>query len=143
MISMAAHAAPPGAITYLVIGSADPNKKLPLLDGVPNAGVSNIDMALPVRYLQHGYSYEVIIGGQNFAFTGTCVAAYTLISKANGGSQLIVSGSTEPFSCSATAVGQWPFPTPKIPNLRGPAVLSATLQFGKKMIKASIPLAIE
>jgi hypothetical protein len=81
-----AHAAT-GVITYAVIGAADPNKKVTTLDGVSGAGVSNVDMPLPVYILTPGVVYTVTIGAQNDTYSGSCVASYALGTGANGGYQ--------------------------------------------------------
>ncbi len=46
--------AAPGAITYAVIGDSDPAGKVPALNGVPGAGVSNVDVPIPLNTLAAG-----------------------------------------------------------------------------------------
>jgi len=136
-----AHAAP-GVITYAVIGSADPNKKLPMLDGVPGAGVSNVDVALPVYILKHGVVYEVTIGVQNYTYAGTCVVSYALGAGATGGTN-ISNYSTESYSCPASTLWTFPFPVAVIPNTPGAALLTATVTFGTTTVVTKTPLMIQ
>ena len=136
-----AHAAP-GVITYAVIGSNDPNKKLPTLNGVPGAGVSNVDIALPVYTLKHGVVYEVVIGVQNYTYAGTCVVSYTLGAGATGATN-ISTYSTESYSCPASSVWTFPFPVAAIPNTPGAALLTATVKFGSSAVVTKVPLMIQ
>jgi len=136
-----AHAAP-GVITYAVIGSADPNKKLPTLNGVPGAGVSNVDMALPIYILKHGVVYEVTIGVQNYTYAGTCVVSYALGAGATGSTN-ISNYSTQSYSCPASSVWTFPFPVAVIPNLPGAALLTATVKFGTSSVVTKVPLMIQ
>jgi hypothetical protein len=138
----AALAATPGVVTYAVIGYADPNKKVPALDAVPGAGVSNVAVPLPIYIIQPGYNYNVTFGVQNLSFSGTCVASYTLAAGPNG-NQLISNWSTEPYSCAANTVWTFPFPVSKIPNITSTAVLTAIVQFGSTTVKYSVPLTIQ
>jgi hypothetical protein len=136
-----AHAAP-GVITYAVIGSADPNKKLPMLDGVPGAGVSNVDVAMPVYILKHGVVYEVTIGVQNYTYAGTCVVSYALGAGATGGTN-ISNYSTSSYSCPASTLWTFPFPVAVIPNMPGAALLTATVTFGTTTVVTKTPLMIQ
>ncbi len=135
-----AHAAP-GVITYAVIGAADPNKKVPTLDGVHGAGVSNVDIAMPLYILKHGIVYSVVIGAQNNTFSGDCTASYALGAGATG-AQLISTWSTASYSCPATSIWTFPFPVSAIPNTPGPALLTATVTFGTTAVVTKIPLVI-
>jgi hypothetical protein len=136
-----AHAAP-GAITYAVIGAADPNKKLPALNAVAGAGVSNVDIAVPVYILKHGVVYEVVIGAQNYTYAGSCVASYALGSGATGAAN-ISNWSTESYNCPASSLWTFPFPVSAIPNTPGPALLTATVKFGTTSVVTKIPLIIQ
>ncbi len=136
-----AHAAP-GVITYAVIGSADPDKKLPMLNGVPGAGVSNVDVAVPVYILKHGVVYEVTIGVQNYTYAGTCVVSYALGAGATGSTN-ISNYSTGSYACPASTLWTFPFPVAVIPNMPGAALLTATVKFGTTSVVSKIPLMIQ
>jgi hypothetical protein len=136
-----AHAAP-GVITYAVIGAADPNKKVTTLNGVAGAGVSNVDMPLPIYILKPGIIYTVTIGAQNTTFSGNCVASYALGSGATGGTN-ISNWTTASYSCPATSIWTFPFPVSAIPNTPGPALLTATVKFGTTAVVTKIPLLIQ
>jgi hypothetical protein len=136
-----AHAAT-GVITYAVIGAADPNKKVTTLDGVSGAGVSNVDMPLPVYILTPGVVYTVTIGAQNDTYSGSCVASYALGTGANGAGN-ISNYSTASYSCPATSIWTFPFPVSAIPKTPGPALLTATVKFGTTSVVTKIPLVIQ
>ena len=136
-----AHAAP-GVITYAVIGAADPNKKVTTLNGVVGAGVSNLDIPMPIYILKHGVVYTVTVGAQNYAFSGNCVTSYALGSGATGATN-ISNWSTASYSCPATSIGTFPFPVSVIPNTPGPALLTATVKFGTTSVVTKIPLMIQ
>lgn len=139
----AAHAATvPGVITYAVIGAADPNKKVPTIDAVQGAGISNVSMAFPVYILQPGVTYEVVVGAQNYGFSGNCVASYTLATGATG-TGFVSSYSTESYDCPASSIATLPFPVAAIPNVPGAALLTATVTFGSTKVVTKIPLVIK
>jgi hypothetical protein len=136
-----AHAAP-GVITYAVIGAADPNKKVTTLNGVSGAGVSNVDIPLPVYILKHGVVYTVTIGAQNYTYSGNCTASYALGSGADG-ARNISNWSTASFRCPATSLWTFPFPVSVIPNTPGPALLTATVTFGTTAVVTKTALMIQ
>ena len=132
----------PGVITYAVIGATDPDKKVPTLDGVVGAGVSNVDIALPIYLLKPGVSYTVVIGAQNYNFSGNCTASYSLGAGATGAHNISY-GTTASYSCPASSIWTLPFPTYAIPNTPGPALLTATVTYGTTKVVAKIPLIIQ
>ena len=136
-----AHAAP-GVITYAVIGSADPDKKLTAMNAVSGAGVSNVDLALPIYILRHGYSYMVTIGMQDYNYAGTCITSYSLGSGTTGATT-ISNWSTASYSCPATSIWTFPFPAFAMPNKPGPALLTATVKFGTTAVVTKVPLVIQ
>jgi hypothetical protein len=141
-VVLPASAQPAGRVLYAVIGATDPNNKVPALDAVPGAGVSNVSLPLPVAILQPGVKYTVTIGVQNENFTGTCVASYILGAGAKG-QQVISNYYTAPYNCQANSIWTFPFPVGAIPNTPGPALLVATLQFGSAMVKYPVAFYIK
>jgi hypothetical protein len=137
-----ASAQTPGRILYAVIGATDPNNKVPALDAVPGAGISNVSVALPVDILLPGVSYTVVFGVQNLGFNGTCTASYILGAGANG-EQVISNYYTEPYTCAAHSIWTFPFPVGAIPNIPGPALLTATVQFGTTSINYNVRFYIK
>jgi hypothetical protein len=141
MTYQVAHAAP-GVITYAVIGAADPSKKLPALNAVSGAGVSNVSVALPVYILKPGVAYEVVIGMQDYTFSGNCVTSYTLGYGATGAANT-TTWTTAAYSCPATSIWTFPFPVSAILNKPGPALLTATVKFGTTAVVTKVPLMIQ
>ncbi len=137
-----ASAAAPGAITYVVIGHQDPNGEIPNFNKVPGAGVSNIDVPVPLREIVAGDTYSVSIGSQNFGFAGGCTTAYELTAKKDGKVVVLGSGKTKPYACGKQTVWLYFFDTAPIPADYGPATLVATQTYGKTVVKQIVSLII-
>jgi len=144
LVPLAARAAtPPGAITMAVIGPADPNGKVPVINGVPGSGVTNLAVPFPGLYLTHGGGYSITIASQNFAFAGSCVTSYVLKAVVSGVSKVISHGKTKPYNCGTETLWAWVWNTPAIPNDPGPATLVASVEFGTTVVKKSVALTIQ
>jgi hypothetical protein len=132
-----------GAITYVTLGYADPNGKVPVVNGVPGAGVSNVAFPLPLRAIRPGYRYAIAIGSQNFSFSGTCSTQYVLTGTLDGKPKLIATARTAGYACGPKAVSPRFFTTPKIPDYKGAASLEAIVTFGESAVKRTVNLLIE
>lgn len=66
------------AVTLLVAGEVDPNGILPAFNGVPPAGTSNWDVALPTSVLAVGHQYEFDMLANDENFSGPCKAFFEL-----------------------------------------------------------------
>ena len=92
----AAAVAPPGVIAnFITAGAPDPNGKVPVIDGVPGAGVQNIAVASPLAILQHGHTYTLVLTSQNNTFRGICADSYVL----RRGSIILASGKIHTYDC--------------------------------------------
>jgi len=136
-------ALPPGAITYAVIGYADPAGKVPALNAVPGTSDSNVDLPIPLRIIPHGNNYAVAIGSQNFNFTGACDTSYEIVAKVKGVTTVLASAKVKPYKCSKDNVWAWFWITPAIPDDKGGASLIATQTYGTTTVKTVIPLIID
>jgi hypothetical protein len=124
-----ATAALPGVIAnFITAGTPDPKGKVPVIDGVPGAGVQNIAIASPLGILQHGHVYTVIVTSQNNTFRGVCTDSYAL----KRGTTVLASGKIHTYDCGLGTYWEWAANTPAIPNKPGLATLTGTVTYGGK-----------
>ncbi len=135
--------AAPGAITYAVIGDIDPNGKVPALNGVPGAGVANVDVPIPLYVLAGGSAYAITVGTQNNSFAGSCTVSYTLTAVIGGTKTTLGSATTQPYNCGKGTTWAWAFNTPALPNFKGAATLTATATFGSTTVTRNSPLTVK
>lgn len=133
-------APPPGVIAaFITAGAIDPNGKVPVLNAIKGAGVSNIAMASPLAVLKHGSSYAVILTSQNFTFKGTCTDSYVL----QRGTKILARGTIHTYACAPGTYWEWEINTPAIPNSPGLATLVGTVTFGGKKTTTSADILIK
>ncbi len=102
----------------------DPNGKVPVINGVPGAGVINLDLGFPVGVLVHGNSYIYALALTDVSFTGTCTVAYKL-------QQGTVTLDSNFYNRShAPGVYAWVWTGKAIPNSPGLATLTGTVKCG-------------
>ncbi len=119
-------AATPGVIAaFITAGAIDPNGKVPALNAVKGAGVTNISMASPIAILQRGHSYAFLLASQNIDFKGTCSDSYVL----QRGAKILARGSIHTYACAPGTYWEWEIYSPAIPNSPGPATLVGTVTF--------------
>src|ERR1700710_847185 len=119
----------PGVIAdFITAGAIDPNGKVPVLNAIKGAGVSNIAMASPLAVLKHGSFYAVILTSQNVTFKGTCTDSYVL----QRGTKILARGTIHTYACAPGTYWEWEINTPAIPNSPGLATLVGTVTFGGK-----------
>ena len=106
----------------------DPKGKVPALDAVAGAGVSNIAIASPLGILQPGHAYTVVLTSQNNSFKGMCADSYTL----KRGTVVLASGKIHSYACQPGTYWEWAATTPAIPNSPGLATLTGTVTYGGK-----------
>jgi hypothetical protein len=119
----------PGVIAnFITVGTPDPKGRIPVIDGVPGAGVQNIAIASPLGILQHGHVYTVIVTSQNNTFKGVCSDSYVL----KRGTTVLASGRIHTYDCQPGTYWEWEANTPAIPNKPGLATLTGTVTYGGK-----------
>ena len=102
----------------------DPNGKVPVINGVPGAGVINLDLGFPVGVLVHGHSYIYALSLTDVSFTGTCTVSYKL-------TQGTVTLDSNFYNRShAPGVYAWVWTGKAIPNSPGIATLTGTVKCG-------------
>jgi hypothetical protein len=135
-----ATAALPGVIAnFITAGAPDPRGKVPVIDGVPGAGVQNIAIASPLGILQHGRIYTVIVTSQNNSFKGVCADSYVL----KKGAAVLASGKIHTYACQPGTYWEWAANTPAIPNKPGLATLVGTVTYGGKTATTTATVLIK
>lgn len=132
----------PGYVTAVLAGLPDPNNKVPALNGVPGAGVHNLDVAIPIAHLLANTSIVYVIAEQNNNFTGTCAVSYELTQTIDGMKKIIDSNSLGSYQCSANQFYYTFATVSAVPDDPGPVVLTGIVQFGKKIVKHSVAMEI-
>ncbi len=132
---------------FVTFGNPDPNHVIPTVDGVPGAGIDNLDIAFPLTMLQHGTIYVVQVAAQNAKkFSSTCNVTYELTQlNATGHTVVIDQGTINPsYGCAAGsnwAVGNRSNPVPDSP---GAATLVGTITYGSgKKVVTELPVWIQ
>jgi hypothetical protein len=124
-------AATPGVLpAFITAGLIDPNGKVPVLNGVPGAGVSNLDLSFPQTILTHGTSYWYSVALQNLNFTGTCVVSYKLTQVQAVKTVTLDSATIKSFSCGPNSQWAWAVFGAAIPNSPGVATLTGPVKYG-------------
>lgn len=143
----AARAKKPPALmaAFVTLGVLDPNNVIPTVDGVPGAGIDNLDIAFPLTAVAHGTVYVVQVAAQDLSYNGSCSITYELDQKQKGGGNVVLDSGTinGTFACkpgTTFAVGNR---THAIPNAPGPATLTGTVTYGSKTATTTLALFIQ
>ncbi len=121
--------ATPVVVPTLVLAThPDPKGKVPVINGVPGAGVANLDLGFPTSLLVHGGFYVYIVGFSDTTFTGTCAVSYKLTQIQAGKTVTLDTASRN----VATTPGDWAwaFVGKTIPSSPGLATLTGTTKCG-------------
>jgi hypothetical protein len=136
--------APAVMAAFITAGALDPNNVIPTVDGVPNAGIGNLDIAWPLTVLRHGAIYVVQVAAQNSNFSGTCAVTYQLTQVKHHKKTVVDQGTINPsYACAAHtnwAVGNRSNP---VPNSPGAATLVGIIQYGSTTVSTSFPVWIQ
>jgi hypothetical protein len=121
--------------TAMVAGLADPNGKVPALNGVAGAGVDNLDVAFPQAVLVHGGTYAYTFATQNTTYDGQCTWSYTLTQAQGKGTVTLDSGTfKKDFACKAGSYYAWFLFGKAVANSPGLATLTGTVSFNGKKV---------
>jgi hypothetical protein len=123
--------ATPGMLpAFIAAGNIDPNGKVPALNAVPGAGVSNLSLAFPVTVLNHGtrYVYSVVL--QDFNFTGSATVSFKLTQVQSGKTVTLDSSTIKTFTTAPGNVWIWVTTGAAIPNSPGVATLTGYVKYG-------------
>jgi hypothetical protein len=121
----------PGLLpAFITAGNIDPNHKVPTINGVPGAGVSNLDVAFPVTVLAQGTQYVYSIAVQDYNFTGSSTVSYKLTQVQNGKKVTLDSQTITTFKTAPGNVWVWVATGNPIPNSPGPATLTGIFKYG-------------
>ena len=129
---------------FITVGEVDPNHVIPTVDGVPGAGIDNLDIAFPDTILQHGTVYVVQVAAQDASYTGSCDITYALTQVQGGKNVTLDSGTINPsYACMRGqnfAVGNR---TNAVPDAPGLATLTGTIAFGTKKVSTKVSVLIK
>jgi len=139
--------APPSSASVMIssftVGDVDPSGKVPTVNGVTGAGVTNWDIALPLSALNSGTRYVYSLTFQVMNFTGTCNSTYKLTQVQAGETVTLDSGAIlAGFSCSPDIflIHGTGHPIPASP---GPATLTAVVKYGSNKVMVHVPVVIQ
>jgi hypothetical protein len=132
-----------GYVTAVMAGDPDPNGKIPGLNAVPGAGVTNVDLAFPYAVLTHGQQYVVSVLTQNGTFNGTCTSSYEITQVQSGKVVKLQNAKINTYKCGPGTVWVWVILTPAIPDAVGAAKLVGSVKFGTKTVSLSQPIYIQ
>jgi hypothetical protein len=128
---------------FITAGTPDPNGKVPVIDGVPGAGVANLGVAAPQTILVHGNSYVYTVALQDVNFTGTCQASFTLTQVQYNKTVTLDSAKDDTFSCGPGTWWVWVFGGKTIPNFPGPATLTGTVTYGSEKASTTTTVVLQ
>ena len=118
-------------VAFISAGLRDPNGKVPVLNGVPGAGVANLSVALPQTVLVHGNVYDYVVAFQNGAYTGNCGVSFLLTQGTGASKKILDSGVIKSsYSCAAGTSWAWVRVGKVIPDSPGLASLTAIVTYG-------------
>jgi hypothetical protein len=121
----------PGVLpAFITAGLPDPNGKVPVLNGIPGAGVVNLAEAMPTTVLNHGTVYVYVVALQDYNYTGTCVVKFKLTQVQNGKTVTLDAAKIKSFSCSPGSLWAWAINGKAVPNSPGVATLTGSVQYG-------------
>ena len=121
----------------------DPNGQVPALNKVPNAGVTNLDIGIPVTIFKHGSSYVYVTALEDLNFSGTCQATIKLTQIQAGKTVLLDSGTDPTFNCTPGTSWAWVILGKAIPNSPGLATLTSTVKYGTKTVMMSSTVLLQ
>ena len=116
--------------TSITAGSPDPAGIVPTVNGVPNAQVSNADVAFPLAILVHGNAYVYSTTAQDNSYTGSCTVSYALTQVQGTTKVTLDSKKITTFTTAPGNIWLWAALGKAIPNSPGLATLSANYKCG-------------
>jgi hypothetical protein len=122
----------PGVLpAFIVAGLPDPKGKVPTFNGVPGAGVTNLDIAEPLTILTHGQKYVYLVSFEDYDVTGTYEVEYELTQTVGTTTKTLQSGTiVKGKSFTPDTVWAWAIEGPAIPDSPGLSTLEGTIKYG-------------
>jgi hypothetical protein len=130
-------------IAFVTGSLSDPKGQVPALNKVPGAGVTNLDIGIPVTIFNHGTSYVYVTALEDLNFNGTCQASFKLTQVQGGATVTLDSGTDPTFACTPSSSWAWAFFGKAIPNSPGLAKLTATVKYGTKTVSFSSTVLLQ
>ncbi len=129
-------------MTSVTLGDVDPNGVVPTVNGVPNAGTSNWDIALPLGGLQSGQPYKLTLSFEDVGYTGSCYVDVRMTQIQDGKKVLLRDVGGYSGQCSPNIyMVSTDFGT--MPSAPGMVTLTATAHFGKAKSSTKTNLLIQ
>ncbi|HTT99184.1 MAG TPA: hypothetical protein VMF58_14130 [Rhizomicrobium sp.] len=129
-------------VTGVTLGDVDPNNVVPTANGVPNAGTSNWDIALPVAGLTAGTDYKLTFTFEDVGYTGACNVDVRMTQVQEGKKVLLRDVGGYAGQCSpniymvSTDFGA-------MPDSPGPVTLTVTAHYGKAKTSTKVKMLIQ
>ncbi|HWA88903.1 MAG TPA: hypothetical protein VG889_02635 [Rhizomicrobium sp.] len=136
------HKLPPVVLTSLTMGETDPNAKVPTVNGVPDAGTLNWDVAMPVAAMIVGRRYTVTATFHDFAYDGACNTQVTMSRKLRHKQVVLRQTALGPGTCASGKVFLMAGDFGIAPDAPGPVTLSIVLHFGDATATTKVPMTI-
>jgi hypothetical protein len=132
-------------VTSFTAGIADPNHKVPAINGVPGAGANNWDIPVPLPILKVGAFYNYQMSFYSISYTGNCKATYKLTQVQAGKTVTIDAGTIAPtINCTFPSVWLYSANSSKrIPSSPGAATLTGTLTTSKGNVVVRVSMTIQ
>jgi len=122
----------PGVLpSFIVAGEPDPDGKVPVFNGVPGSGVSNIAVADPETVLTHGKNYVYTVFFEDYNVTGTYKVEYELTQVVGTTTKTLQKGTiVTGKSFTPGTLWAWVIEGPAIPDSPGLATLEGKIKYG-------------
>jgi hypothetical protein len=129
-------------MTSVMLGDLDPNNVVPTANGVPGAGTSNWDVALPLAALQAGTDYKLTLTFEDVSYTGPCYVDVRMTQIQNGKKVLLRDMTGYSGQCSPNIyLASVDFGA--VPDAPGPVSIAATAHYGKAKSQAKVQMIIQ
>ena len=129
-------------MTGVSLGDVDPNNVVPTVNGVPNAGTANWDIALPLGVLHAGDPYKLTVTFEDAGYTGPCNVIVRMTQVQSG--KKVVLREVRPFAgqCSPN-IFMVSTDFHEMPNAPGPVTLTATIHYGDAKSSTKVDMLIQ
>ena|ERR1700729_3328142 len=130
-------------ITNAAVGEIDPTGIIPTTNGVPGAGVDNVDIATPIALLSVGQNYEFTMAFHDLSYSGSCSESVRFTQIQNGKKVRLRGFTILPQDCEAGNVYVAGAETGKFPNSPGSVTMSVTVYYGNQKATMNVPLVLQ
>lgn len=130
-------------MTSVTLGEIDPDGVVPTINGVPNAGTLNWDIALPRAQLTVGMPYKLTFSFEDIGYNGPC-SVEVRMTQVQGGKKVRLRGLTGlGTQCTSPNVYMGATDFGKIPDAPGPVTITATVHYGANQSSTKVQMLIQ